>query len=73
MRQACVQSGLWRLMITVAAIGVGLFFLKSLVSFLDSPFLGPDPREEAATAPILLLIRASACGVAIWGLVILWR
>jgi hypothetical protein len=57
-------------MFAVAVAGIALAFLKSLVTFLDSPFLGPDPEGIAGWAPILFALRASFCGSALWAL--LW-
>jgi hypothetical protein len=53
------------LMIAVAALGIVLAFLRSLIIFLDSPFLA-GPREEAEWAPVLFVSRASLCGAALW-------
>jgi hypothetical protein len=61
-----------RLMFGVAVVGIGLAFLKSLVTFLGSPLLMGD-REEALWAPISFALRTLSCGVAFWVLQILYK
>jgi hypothetical protein len=54
-----------QMMFWVALVGVAMFFLKSLITFLNSPFLA-GPVEEANWAPILFAFRTTTCGVALW-------
>jgi hypothetical protein len=58
------------LMFGVAVVGIGVFFLTSLITFLNSPFLA-GPVEEADRAPILFGYRALTCGLVFWGLLAL--
>ena len=58
------------LMFGVAIAGIAVFFLSSLITFLNSPFLA-GPVEEAERAPILFGYRALTCGLVFWGLLAL--
>jgi hypothetical protein len=60
-------------MIVVGLAGIAFAFLRYLVAFLDSPFLGPDPHNEAAIAPIRFAIRGSLCGGGAYLLIWLWK
>src|SRR4051794_38223780 len=54
-----------QMMFWISVVGVALFFLKSLIAFLNSPFLA-GPVEEANWAPILFAFRTATCGVVVW-------
>jgi hypothetical protein len=54
-----------QLIFGVAVVGIALVFLKSLVTFLNSPFLDGSV-EEANWAPVLFASRTATCGVALW-------
>lgn len=73
MKLTPLRLPIWRLMFAVAVAGIAMAFLNSLVTFLDSPFLGPDPDGIAEWAPLLFLLRASSCGAALWAFVWLRR
>jgi hypothetical protein len=71
MRRHRVRLTIWRLMFAVAVFGIALAFLKSVVAFLDSPFLGPDPEGIRGWAPILFGLRALFCAAALGALLFL--
>ena len=65
MRPLSIRFTMLEMMFWVAVAGIAVFFLKSLVTFGNSPLLDGD-REEAFWAPILFAGRALTCGAALW-------
>jgi hypothetical protein len=59
--------------IAIALVGVGVMFVRFLVTYLAS--FSPDADELAwpATAPIAFAIRGLFCGIAAWLLLGMWR
>jgi hypothetical protein len=56
----------------VAFVGIALFFLKSLVTFLNAPFLEGDLIESVLAIPEFL-IRTLFCASSSWLVLVLRR
>jgi hypothetical protein len=59
-------------MIVLAILGIALAQFVSFLEVLDTPFLGPDPRGVATSAPIKYALLSLLHASAITGLVLLW-